>query len=344
MTWSDAEDYCRRSGGPNSHLTSISSAFFTSDINGVAANNPAIGALDQVWIGAKGLNLDSSFIWVDGTPFIYTNWLPGQPQLSSSCVSTLARSSGRWRTEPCETQNYFICKYTMQPVPTPTDCYDWHFSNGNSTSGIYQISPPGSSPFNVYCDMFTDGGGWTVIQRRIDGTLLFFNQTWSAYKNGFNNGLANNQWLGNDRIHILSTKDVSVSLRIDIQGHIDYFQTYENVTVSDVWNNFQIGDENANYTLQVGALVSGNLSQYQSANDFQHFNGNMPFSTQDRGTTSGMSMAGSDGGWWYQDTTKTSLNGKFGSVFFFWVRFHADGSDGVWIFPYTSQMMLRRSG
>ena len=44
---------------------------------------------------------------------------------------------------------------------------------GDSTgSGYYIIEPEGSNPFEVYCDMETDGGGWTLVASFADGSQL----------------------------------------------------------------------------------------------------------------------------------------------------------------------------
>ena len=56
---------------------------------------------------------------------------------------------------------------------------------GNSHSGVYEIDPrDGHDSLKVYCDMKTDGGGWTVIQGRKDGSENFY-RTWTEYEEGF---------------------------------------------------------------------------------------------------------------------------------------------------------------
>ncbi|XP_045074482.1 microfibril-associated glycoprotein 4-like [Coregonus clupeaformis] len=78
----------------------------------------------------------------------------------------------------------------------PLDCADV-YNNGSKTSGVYRIYPAGpNSPRYVYCDMDTDGGKWTVFQRRMDGTVNFY-RGWDQYKNGFGHA-AGEYWLGKD--------------------------------------------------------------------------------------------------------------------------------------------------
>ncbi|XP_071846028.1 uncharacterized protein [Apostichopus japonicus] len=61
------------------------------------------------------------------------------------------------------------------------------FTDGKEESGVYEVKPNNwtGPPFEVYCDM-SNGGGWTVIQRRMDDAQDF-NLYWSDYKEGFGN-------------------------------------------------------------------------------------------------------------------------------------------------------------
>lgn len=64
------------------------------------------------------------------------------------------------------------------------------------------------------CHVLPTGGGWTVIQRRVDGSVSF-NRNWRDYRDGFGD-LHSEFWLGNNHIHELTAQG-EYSLRIDLE-------------------------------------------------------------------------------------------------------------------------------
>ena len=87
--------------------------------------------------------------------------------------------------------------------------------------------------------MTTGGGGWTVFQRRFDGSVDFF-LVWEQYKHGF--GDQNGEfWFGNDNLHRL-TAAYNVKLRVDLQDLEDnkFYAEYETFKVSDEADRYRL--------------------------------------------------------------------------------------------------------
>ena len=111
---------------------------------------------------------------------------------------------------------------------------------GFTSSGVYTISPDGGKPIQVLCDMTTDGGGWTVFQRRLDFSVDFY-LGWESYKNGFEE-LNGEFWLGNANLHRLTAAD-DVTQRVDLED-FDGNKTYAEYTT------FKVADEADGFRLE----------------------------------------------------------------------------------------------
>ncbi|KXJ14374.1 Ficolin-2 [Exaiptasia diaphana] len=178
----------------------------------------------------------------------------------------------------------------------PAECSSI-YKQGERQNGVYTVWPDNQGKIKVYCDMKTDGGGWTVFQRRMDGSVDFY-RNWTDYKRGFGN-LTGEFWLGNDFIHRLTAVKHS-SLRVDL-GDWDGTKIYAK------YGQFKIEDESHNYTLMV-SLYSGN------AGDSLVYHTNKDFTTKDRDNDE---RAGSNcavlyhGAWWYWKCYRSNLNGKY---------------------------------
>ena len=190
----------------------------------------------------------------------------------------------------------------------PRDCYDLQ-CNGVSTGtdGPHTIYPRGQRtpvPMEVSCEQETDGGGWIMYQRRVDGTLNF-TKTWDEYKDGFghNGGNMTELWLGNENVYqlIQSYQNMWVTLRIEI----DTFRGVSHwIEVSD----FKLGNELLRYSIlfQNGdASESGVLTRWN-----EHKRHTFKTFDNDDGATNCLDTY--KGGWWYSlRCGQTLLNGIY---------------------------------
>ncbi|XP_068599837.1 angiopoietin-related protein 3 [Brachionichthys hirsutus] len=179
----------------------------------------------------------------------------------------------------------------METNDFPTDCSEL-INKGEANSGIYVIKPNQSEPFNVYCEMGSDGVS-TVIQRRIDGSVDF-DQTWNAYERGFGD-LQKNFWLGLKKIHSFTQQGVYV-LRIDLKDWKEEKHWVE--------YRFTLEGPSRDYTLHVSHF-SGNLPDAMANSTTRRF------STKDRDNNSHVNCPHNHtGGWWFNACGETTLNGR----------------------------------
>ena len=145
--------------------------------------------------------------------------------------------------------------------------------------------------------METDGGGWTVFQRRKDGSVDFF-LNWTDYEEGFGD-LNGEFWLGLSKIHRLTQDGTDYTLRVDLED-------FENEIRYAKYSTFNIGDTTTDYTITVGGY-SGD------AGDSLVYHNGMKFSTKDRDNDISVINCAVpiSGAWWYRDCYYSNLNGLY---------------------------------
>ena len=88
-----------------------------------------------------------------------------------------------------------------------------------------------------------EDGGWTVFQKRLDGSVDFY-RYWNDYKSSFGD-LTSEFWMGLDKIHRLTSNDSNM-LPVDLED-------FEGNTTYAEYKTFDVKSENDKYRLIRGS-------------------------------------------------------------------------------------------
>ncbi|XP_053403133.1 ficolin-2-like [Mercenaria mercenaria] len=198
-----------------------------------------------------------------------------------------------------------------------SSCKEISENNSSSRSGLYEIKLLKSKKAQtVYCDMDTDGGGWTVFQNRFDFSVDF-NRNFSEYENGFGD-LNGEFWLGLKIVQEM-TYQGTTEFRLDVT-------TVDDDTLTETYQNFYL-DKGPEYTLHIG--TPGSARTKLVYNNGQHFT-TYDF---DQDSNSRANCASRDhGAWWHNVCTRLTLNGY---------RMSYGGTISEWLQLKTTKMMFR---
>ena len=177
-------------------------------------------------------------------------------------------------------------------------------------SAVYQMNCKCGGHFttaNAYCDMSTDNGGWTVIQRNKKDSLVSFNKNWTEYEEGFGD-LNKEFWYGLAAISCLTQRG-QWEMRVDYQLNNKSWSYLH-------YNQFSVGSTSQEYPLTVGGFTGVGTDR------FVYYNG-MKFSTADNDNdqwSGGNCAASEKNGWWYKSCGTNNINRQpphvIGSVLF----------------------------
>ena len=148
------------------------------------------------------------------------------------------------------------------------------------------------------------GGGWTVIQRRIDGGLKF-RRNFVCYRNGFGD-LWQDFWLGLEKIHRLTqhcgdAPDSTIELYIGLESFHprlpEAFARYTNFSVRGEAEGYKLALSGFNRSSTAGDSLSSHSGEMFSTYD----------SDQDKHADNCAEIY--KGGWWYRNCHESNLNG-----------------------------------
>ncbi|KAM3868093.1 angiopoietin-related protein 2b [Diretmus argenteus] len=184
---------------------------------------------------------------------------------------------------------------TDKPSGPWKDCLQ-ALEDGHTSSSMYLVKPENANRLmQVWCDQRHDPGGWTVIQRRLDGSVNFF-RNWETYKQGFGN-IDGEYWLGLENIYWLTNQGGNYKLLVTLED-------WSGRKVFAEYASFRVESEADFYKLRVGRY-------HGNAGDSLTWHNGKQFTTLDRDhdVYTGNCAHYQKGGWWYNSCAHSNLNG-----------------------------------
>ncbi|XP_053692608.1 techylectin-5A-like [Sabethes cyaneus] len=184
-----------------------------------------------------------------------------------------------------------------EPTHLPQTCAEVAPNRG---SGRYRVQPQSGfkNAFEVYCNQEYEGGGWTVIQNRYDGSTYFY-RGWDQYETGFGD-FRGEFWLGLKKIHELTYAKPH-------ELHV-VMEDFDGSVAVAKYSRFLVGGPEEKYALNSLGNYSGN------AGDSLAPSLGMKFTTLDADNDShppDNCAVMYKGAWWYAACHASNLNGLY---------------------------------
>ncbi|XP_068144460.1 angiopoietin-1-like [Drosophila tropicalis] len=154
-------------------------------------------------------------------------------------------------------------------------------------SGIHTVEIPGLKTIAPLCNGDIDGGGWIVIHKRFDGSVVF-QRSWFEYRNGFGNK-EGEFFIGLENLHRITNSQI-----YELYVQLGYFN---GTFLFARYDNFRIGNEATKYKLESLGEFKGTARNAMSRDV------NQAFSTFDHDNDQWKygNCATRDGAWWHKD-------------------------------------------
>jgi len=111
-TWAEAQEACRARSMELASVHSAEENRFMWDL--INVYNEVYAAS---WIGFTDADIETIFVWTDGTTVDYTNWSSGQPSsgYTEDCTDMSSGNDGQWWDKDCSLDKGVLCRRPGSP-------------------------------------------------------------------------------------------------------------------------------------------------------------------------------------------------------------------------------------